>query len=79
MGTEFVGDRLSRGTNQLGTNCGGPNVRGPYVFACHVIAVKIDLVYEILLSRELEFHCTVVLSYDGRKLNGFDLKVGLCF
>ena len=32
MGTELVGDRLSRGTNQLGTNCGEPNVRGPYVF-----------------------------------------------
>jgi len=32
MGTELVGDRLSRGTNKLGTNCGGPNVRGPYVF-----------------------------------------------
>ena len=31
MGTELVGDRLSRGTNQLGTNCGGPNVRGPNV------------------------------------------------
>jgi hypothetical protein len=30
MGTELVGDRLSRGTNQLGTNCGGPNVGGPY-------------------------------------------------
>ena len=32
MGTELVGDRLSRGTNQLGTNCGGPNVRGPHAF-----------------------------------------------
>ena len=25
-GTELVGDRLPRGTNQLGTNSGGPNV-----------------------------------------------------
>ena len=32
MGTELVGDRLSRGTNKLGTNFGGLNVRGPYVF-----------------------------------------------
>ena len=31
-GTKLVGDRLSRGTNQLGTNCGGPNVWGPYAF-----------------------------------------------
>ena len=32
MGTELVGDRLSRVTNQLGTNLGGPNVRGPFAF-----------------------------------------------
>ena len=30
MGTELVGDRLSRGTNQLGTMCLGPNVSQPY-------------------------------------------------
>ena len=29
MRTELVGDRLSRGTNQLGTHCGGPNVSQP--------------------------------------------------
>ena len=32
MGTELLGDRVSRGTNEFGTNCGGPNVRGPYLF-----------------------------------------------
>ena len=32
MGTELVGDRLPRRTNQLGTNCAGRNVQGPHVF-----------------------------------------------
>ena len=41
-------------------------------------AVKIDMVL-CNISRGLEFHCTVVLLYDGRKLNGFDLEAGLCF
>ena len=45
MGTELVGDRLSRGTNQLGTNCGGPNVREPYVFGtkCVTAAISINI------------------------------------
>ena len=45
MGTELVGNRLSRGTNQLGTNSGGPNVRGPYGFGTKcVTAHSIDSV-----------------------------------
>ena len=41
MGTELVGDRLSRGTNHLGTNCGGPNVRGPYAFRTKCVTAGI--------------------------------------
>ena len=40
MGTELVGDRLSRGTNQLGNNCGGPNVRGPYAFGTKCVTAQ---------------------------------------
>ena len=40
MGTELVGDRLSRGTNKLGTNCRGPNVRGPYVFGTKCVIAR---------------------------------------
>ena len=40
MGTELVGDRLSRGTNQLGTNCGGSNVRGPHVFGTKCVTAQ---------------------------------------
>ena len=43
MGTELVGHRLSRGTNQLGTNCGGPNVRGPNVFGTKSVTADIGL------------------------------------
>ena len=44
MGTELVGDRLSKGTNQLGTKCGGPNVQGPYGFGTKcVTASKLTL------------------------------------
>ena len=39
-GTKLVGDRLSRGTNQLGTKCGGPNVRGPYEFGIKFVTAK---------------------------------------
>ena len=46
MGKELVGERLSRGTNQLGTNCGEPNVQGPYVFGTKcVTAVQLEAVY----------------------------------
>jgi len=41
MGTELVGDRLSRGTNQLGTNCEGPNVRGPYLFGTKSVTAQV--------------------------------------
>ena len=43
MRTELVGDRLSRGTNQLGTNLGGPNVRGPYAFGTKCVTANIEL------------------------------------
>ena len=57
MGTELVGDRLSRGINQLGTNCGGPNVRGPYAFGTKcVIAVCGVVCKRHVTSKESSFH-----------------------
>ena len=50
MGTELVGDRLSRGTNQLGTNCGGPNVRGPYTFETKCVQPSLVLTQKIFTA-----------------------------
>ena len=41
MGTELVGDCLSRGTNQLGNHCGELNVQGPYVFGTKCVTAPI--------------------------------------
>ena len=50
MGTELVGDRLSRRTNQLGTNFGGPSAFGTkYVTAkqTHTLIKKAKKWYQV--------------------------------
>ena len=41
MDTELVGNRLPRGTNQLGFNCWGPNVHGPYMFGTKCVTANL--------------------------------------
>ena len=49
MGTELVGNALSRGTNQLGTHCWGPNVRGPYVFGTKCVTALFEYSHGIAI------------------------------
>ena len=65
MGTELVGDCLSRETNQFGTHCAGPNVCGPYAFGIKCVTAfisthknikfSLDLIDWFLFSFDFEF------------------------
>ena len=60
MGTELVGECLSRGTNQLGTHCGGPNVRGPYGFGTKCVTAHRSIIVRyavafLLLELKIRF------------------------
>ena len=53
MGTELVGDFLSREINQLGTHCTGPSVCGPYAFGTKCVTAFLSTLKNIKFSLDL--------------------------